>query len=52
VRGSKALSDSQTGGLVNFYFDSAFGEDNLRSRYTRSFYQFGALPPPPPTRFA
>ena len=47
MRGSKALSDSQTGGLVNFFFDSAYGEDNPRSRYTRSFYQFGVPPPPP-----
>ena len=30
------------GGVINFYFDSAFGENNLKSVFTRSTYNYGA----------
>ena len=29
------------GGLINFYFDARFSEDNLRSVYSRSNYNYG-----------
>ena len=40
IRGSPSLS--VYGSFINTFFDKGFSFDNLRSRYTRSFYEYGA----------
>ena len=41
IRGNFVLNQI-LGGMINFYFDKEFSSNNLKSRYTRSTYSYGA----------